>query len=217
MDFIKSMIFCCNPWFFMKSKYEQVPLTNVEEMDNDEYKLYEEPDHKKVKYLNYKFYFEINDTQFFCKHIECITKVNYDNLKLSYLSRQNRRKKEFLTIMGNDSYKCFEFVCIKGDSISFQFKLHFNIEIYVANKNVITKFVNDEIVTIDNIDNIVHIYWKFMDNQNMFIDLLSQSCKWFSQFMINDENILNMSDIFSNKYGLLLGVIKPLINPLTIN
>lgn len=221
MNFIKSILVCCNPWFFINRDYEMISAKTSENVDDEEdnqYKLYEEPDHKKLKYLNYKFYFEINNNQFFCKHIECITQFNkLDNMKLSYISRQNRRKKEFLTILGNDSYKCFEFVCIKGDSISFEFQLNFNIEIVILNNHKIKKFKSNETIIIDDIENIIHIYWKYIDNQNMFIDLLAQSSKWFSQFLVYEENILNMDDIFSSEYGLLFGVIKPLINPLTIN
>lgn len=220
MEYYINKLFCC---FKIKSKYQAV---NNNEDNYLEYKLLEDIEKNetnilknKLKYLNYLFIFEIDDNSFLCKNIDILPNQYNDGLKLSYISRQNRRKKDFLTIIGNENLKCYEFNCIKGDYIKLKFNLSFNIKITIINYKSIKEYyiTNQNEILIEDINNLLHIYWKYIENDKIFIDSLNQSNVWFSNFNVEDENIIGIDYAYDINYGLLLGIIKPLLNPVTIN
>jgi len=221
MNFINKLFSCCN--CFKPNQYSLIENIEMHENEISSYKLIiDDFDVKKYepkyKYLNYKFIFKITNEEFVCNHINLIPDQSNNDLKLSYISRQNRRKKDLLSVVGNENYKSYEFNCIKGDNIDFLFEIDFEIEVSVIQNNEVVKYnIFKNCLSVNNIVNMTYIYWNYTDKNKLFLDAIQQSNLWFSKYEVEDENILNINEIYSNQYGVLLGIIKPMMNPLTIN
>jgi len=220
---------CCFSFLKKEKIYKPEEVELLSDVDNRDYDYSQLLEHNLIpKYINYNFIFNINPISFLCNNIHMDTSTIIEkDIQLTYVSRQIRRNKNLLTILDNKTCKTFEFTCFKGDTIFFIFNLEESIELIIIEMKKDGKYVKIQeckynTVKLKMSEDILYInvYWKYTQQENKFYqDMFSQSNKWFSEYKhsMNDSDIMIDNIIDSNYNAILLGFIKPIINPLIYN